>query len=561
MPPSTDFRAYVVVHYRFNEASGNAVDAATYALHLTQNGTVGSAAGKIDGARTFSGNTSNWFERASQTEIQTGIGVSFSWCGWVKFNSVAANQAIVNKYDNDSTTSEFFIKFVSSTNSIVFSPAIGIESSASGFTTGVWYFVAVTYDSVAVKSNISINGAAFTTTGFTGSTQNTILPLRFGVAVATSTRVEPLDGALDSWTFIKGYALTDDDVAVLYNGGGGLDYPFDATVQPPLLRQRSQRQDPLPDFNFRVYQQRADWAVPQEYIPTPPPSRQASQRTYQLPDFDYRVYQQSRRWPVPVEFIPPPPPPRPRSQWTYQLPNFDYSAWEQFRRHPLPTGVMTAYVGLGGIYVGVTGGEAVGASRVRNDIEGYNVYVGVDALPDLSAAPAAFTQTLPFNVVTTPPVSGTKTYNVIVRRQDEFGLESQNQTLYTTTINSSGDLVMPAIVRPQGLQLTPQAGGRIRVLSTYPGYGVDGAFTATHWRVWASLGAIDVDADPPTLVVTMTGKVLATSVGPLPAGDYTVAVALYRTTNGTRSPAISGTVTLPEDPEEIIPVPGGYEDP
>jgi hypothetical protein len=331
--------------------------------------------------------------------------------------------------------------------------------------------------------------------------------------------------------------------------------------EPAPTQQPSQRVDPLPVYDFKWFQQKYDWAIPVSFVPDAPATRQRSQRVDPLPVFNYRWYEQRATWPLPQEYIPPQTPWfRQASQRVDPLPVFDFEYYEQFTRQPTPSGVLTAYLGVSGIFVGVTSAH-LGISGVRNDIAGYNVYVGVDVLPDLEAPPTAFSQTLPVSVATTPPASGTRTYYVIVRLQNQYGLESQNQYVRTITVDSSGNLVLPPISPPQGLQLTAQPGGKIRVLSTYSGWHVDKS-PATEWKVWVGTSPPDTEVDVPVTTAPVVSNVLAVETGPFLSGTtYYIAVALFRSDDGAYSNVVTGSVALPIIPGGIDAVPGGYEDP
>jgi len=199
-----------------------------------------------------------------------------------------------------------------------------------------------------------------------------------------------------------------------------------------------------------------------------------------------------------------------------------------------------------------------GRYRIQNQIEGWNLWVGSGALPNLTGSPTQFSATLPFNYVLTLPGSGNLTYYLLVTKQDLYGLNSQNQYYTTITIDSSGNLVLPPVTPPQGLQLYPRPNGTIRVLAAYPGYGLD-AYPATAWRVWIGSSPPNPLSDPPTLTQNITGKALLADIAGYTPGTYYAAVALYRQTDNTQSTALTGTVILPNNPNELTAVPSGFQ--
>lgn len=204
------------------------------------------------------------------------------------------------------------------------------------------------------------------------------------------------------------------------------------------------------------------------------------------------------------------------------------------------------------------GGGRWGGYRVKNDIAGYNVYIGQDQMPDFSLPPASFSATLPINIATTPPGSGTRTYYIVVRRQNEYGLESQNQYPKTITIDSTGALVLPPLASPTNLAVMPRPGGNIRLRAGYPGYNTD-EYRADLWRLWITTTPPDVTSDPPTLQSPADGPALLTSFGSFTPGDYIVTLALYRNADAFTSPAVAATVTIGDGPETPAPVLSGFQ--
>lgn len=71
----------IAAYFKCDEASGNLVDAVA-ALNLTQNGTIGAAAGKLNNGRVLDG-TAMSFSRAEHATYRAG-NISFTWSLWVK---------------------------------------------------------------------------------------------------------------------------------------------------------------------------------------------------------------------------------------------------------------------------------------------------------------------------------------------------------------------------------------------------------------------------------------------------------------------------------------------
>lgn len=334
--------------------------------------------------------------------------------------------------------------------------------------------------------------------------------------------------------------------------------PLSYVPTPPATKQPSQRFYPLPDY-WQEYQVYIRQKATTTYAPQNPLPAKAPQPFYALPDLTWRWWQQTTHWPIPVQYIPDKPATHQPSQQFYELPDYNWMWWEQLRLHPLPSGIFQSQEGVAGIFNLMVGVGQVGGSRVAETaIEGWNVYIGAGGLPNLAQPPAAFSTTLPIITPLTPPGSGTETFFILVQKQDRYGLQSQNQFYTTVTIDSNGNLFLPALVVPQGLQLYPRAGGFVTVLVTYPGASTD-KYPATSWKIWQGATLPDPNLDTPVAIYDVSGKVLQTVIGPYPPGTYYVLVALYRLADMSLSPSIYAQVTIPSLPGEVTAVPSGFD--
>jgi hypothetical protein len=226
-------------------------------------------------------------------------------------------------------------------------------------------------------------------------------------------------------------------------------------------------------------------------------------------------------------------------------------------RHTLtPSFVLSSQGGLSGVSNTALGSQA-SLFGIQNNIAGYLVYVGYGSLPDLTQPATAFSLSLPISLPVSTPESGESTFYVLVRSQDTYGLVSQNQSYFITTINSSGTLVFPDLLPPQNLSLFELIGGVIRVLATYPGFGID-VYPAMYWKLWLDTVIPDT-SDIPTLVVPVTGVVLATALPSQAPGTYYVAVGLYRSTDLALSSTVYSQITISSPPDQVVPVLSGFE--
>jgi hypothetical protein len=334
---------------------------------------------------------------------------------------------------------------------------------------------------------------------------------------------------------------------------------------PPPTRQSSQVIVTLPDF-WQSYAAYTEVSFAPWFIPPKPPTRQLSQRSDPLLDPNDQWFRQHRTWPVPVTFVPPPIPPALeviRQQLYWDLPDTNYIWWEQ--RHisppriiPIPSGITVSQEGVFGIQ-GVAGGVSqTGFFRVQNNIEGYVAYVGAGSPPDLTQPPAVFSATLPVPITFNAPLSGTLTFYILVRKQDTYGLQSQNQHFTTLTIDQFGHVILPPLSAPQQLSLIAQAGQMLKVMAVYPGALTDSS-PGDNWKVWIKLNFPPVPGVDPANLVPVSGIYLASAFGPLTPGVYYVLVGVSRSADNALSATLSGTITIAGPPAEVLPVPGGSQ--
>jgi hypothetical protein len=219
--------------------------------------------------------------------------------------------------------------------------------------------------------------------------------------------------------------------------------------------------------------------------------------------------------------------------------------------------ISSARRGRFAVYNAVAGAGRRGSYRVRNDIAGYVVYVGINSLPDFTAAPATYSATLPISYTITPPGAGATDFFVTVRKRDQFGLESQNQQATKITVNSSGAFVAPKPPTPIVEGLYNRSNGGIRAIAHYPTFPTD-PLPATEWRVWIDTVPNNT-ANPYTLNRLVTGTGALLDLGGYSAGTYYVGVALYRGSDGKLSDLVEDTIEVPAIPVQPVAVPGGFE--
>ena len=218
-------------YWPLDEASGNALDSLSL-NDLADNNTVGAAAGKVNGARSFAAASLQYFSHASNSTFQTGD-VDFTLTAWVKLSSKPGTMEIVGKRGGGAGSLEYYLRYDGVGDRFNFevspngsTPVTNVVANTLGSpVVGVWYFVACWHDSVNNQLGISVNAGAADTTSFSSGVFAGTSAFKIG-ATADSGTNEYWDGLIDEVGFWKNRVLSASDLSTLYNGDAGLAYPF-----------------------------------------------------------------------------------------------------------------------------------------------------------------------------------------------------------------------------------------------------------------------------------------------------------------------------------------------
>ncbi len=216
----------LISHWKLDEASGNALDAHG-SKTLTDTNTVTSAAGKLGTARQFTvANLERFTLAGADADFDPGAQAGY-WACWAWFDSLAATRHVfgrragVNQYVMDILSSGE-LRFQSWHGGVSKVATAG----AGAITTGQWYFLECYWNPATNLVGVAVNGGAFFTAATGGAAQDTGAT-GFDLGANGGGSVQ-MDGRIDSFSYWKGRVLTADERTALYNGGGGLEYPFAA---------------------------------------------------------------------------------------------------------------------------------------------------------------------------------------------------------------------------------------------------------------------------------------------------------------------------------------------
>jgi hypothetical protein len=142
-----------------------------------------------------------------------------------------------------------------------------------------------------------------------------------------------------------------------------------------------------------------------------------------------------------------------------------------------------------------------GCFRIQNlALRGYELYRGVDALPDLAGAPYETFATLPH---TTPAQDAGHTYNYVLRYRNAYDLVSQNMQAQEYVVNADGSLGLFPLA-PAEIRAESAAAGAARILAAYDYDAEPAGVAADYWLIWVtSDGSTPDPTAEPTAIIAM----------------------------------------------------------
>ncbi len=221
----TDLAAF----WRFNDPS-NLSDAGPNGLTLNANGGPTYIPGLVGECVHLVAASNQYLNCPSSAPLQASPSDSLMVSAWVRHTTLQTLCGAVNKGSpTGGTGGEWGLEFIgSATNKWRFSLRNTADTSSFGVssavvcTTATWYHLLGWWDAVAKTINISVNGetpvtASFATGGFAGTND-----INIGYWVSVSNRFNGDIDGVGVWR----KAPIIQEIARLYNGGAGLEFPF-----------------------------------------------------------------------------------------------------------------------------------------------------------------------------------------------------------------------------------------------------------------------------------------------------------------------------------------------
>jgi hypothetical protein len=207
----------LVAYWKLDETSGPRIDSAG-SNNLTDNNSVGSAVGKVGNAALF--DESNYLTVTNPTLNITG---AISIAGWIYAVNRTEDQHFFGGYDSIWPYSGYGVRPDPVSSKYVWWSGGGWKPSNTAIALNTWTHIAFTLNSTGTLS-IYINGSLDRTT-------TAPMPTLYNGQKALGARSDGtrrlVSGTLvDEVGIWKDRALTPTEIAILYNGGAGITFPF-----------------------------------------------------------------------------------------------------------------------------------------------------------------------------------------------------------------------------------------------------------------------------------------------------------------------------------------------
>lgn len=222
----------LVVYYKLDEASGNAIDAHTNGYDLDDNNSVGADTGLLNGCRSFVRTSAKYLSRDTHVsgtkhspEMSIDGAVDFLISCWIKPSSLAAPINIFGTFDDD-----YVYPLQMGYNSFTDNLALSVDTenyncnANAVLTAGNWHHVLAWRSTASGKIGLLINNSVETLADMDGAAEVTSYVGNLGFYVGKALGINSWDGLIDEFAFWVGKTKTAAAAIALYNGGVPLSY-------------------------------------------------------------------------------------------------------------------------------------------------------------------------------------------------------------------------------------------------------------------------------------------------------------------------------------------------
>jgi hypothetical protein len=198
---------------------GNSNDASGANNGTDSNITYGASYGKINQGALFDGTSSG-----IDTHLMLTVGQSYSVSAWVKIPSVlTGSDVIFTAWD---TSPKIFLLYLDNIGLHMQTSYNAVDYTYT-FSPGTWYFVTATsnWDGTNYDNHLYINGTNVAENASGGSFGGGSLDSYIGYMFYNASPGANFTGDIDELG-VWNRALSASEVSQLYNGGSGMQYPF-----------------------------------------------------------------------------------------------------------------------------------------------------------------------------------------------------------------------------------------------------------------------------------------------------------------------------------------------
>jgi hypothetical protein len=215
----------LVGFWKLEEASGTRDDA-YFTNDLTDNNTVGQAAGQIGNAASFVRANSESLSLSDHAGLDY---TDFTVACWVNLTTAADWMALISKWHGGSNLREFALFYSAGSSRYRLevsgdgSSTTAVNASTFGLPpTATWHFVVAWHDAAADTIYIQVNNGTVDSAAHAAGAFNSTAGLRLGAIDDPGDYHNGLLDAVGFWSRV----LTSDERDYLYNSGTGREHPF-----------------------------------------------------------------------------------------------------------------------------------------------------------------------------------------------------------------------------------------------------------------------------------------------------------------------------------------------
>ncbi len=190
----------------------------------------------------------------------------------------------------------------------------------------------------------------------------------------------------------------------------------------------------------------------------------------------------------------------------------------------------------------------------------FELFIGIDAEPDLTGTPDETFAALPHTTAALVPGAGNRTFFFVLRFRNQYNLSSQNILSWNFTMDNAGVEVVTPPTGPEVQAVEPASAGNVRVTADYL-YQVDGVNQADTWAVFLTSDgstpdpSVDVPIGTPPMVKVDGVAKLDTEFGPFADGlTIKVVVTTRRGSIQSTNTAVVQTIADTDGPPKPVGV-------